>query len=76
MIPSFPPAAPTASLADLPVAGHTLHVRLHILNDLHLESASFNPAATGADVVVLTGDVWRCWLQRFRNGGECLQVTA
>jgi UDP-2,3-diacylglucosamine pyrophosphatase LpxH len=32
-------------------------VRLHILSDLHLESAPFTPPALDADVVVLAGDL-------------------
>jgi predicted phosphodiesterase len=32
-------------------------MKLHILSDLHLEFAPFEPPATGADVVVLVGDI-------------------
>jgi len=30
-------------------------MKLHILNDLHIEFENFEPPATGADVVVLAG---------------------
>ena len=32
-------------------------MRLHVLSDLHLEFADLDPPATGADVVVLAGDI-------------------
>jgi len=32
-------------------------MRIHILSDLHLERAPFDPPATGADLVVLAGDI-------------------
>ena len=32
-------------------------MKLHILNDLHIEFEEFAPPATGADVVVLAGDI-------------------
>jgi Icc-related predicted phosphoesterase len=32
-------------------------MKLHVLSDLHLEFADFAPPATGADVVVLAGDI-------------------
>lgn len=32
-------------------------MRLHILSDLHVEFAPFEPAAVGADLVVLAGDI-------------------
>jgi len=32
-------------------------MKLHILNDLHNEFEDFEPPATDADVVVLTGDI-------------------
>jgi Icc-related predicted phosphoesterase len=32
-------------------------MRLHILNDLHIEFGSFEPPAVGADVTVLAGDI-------------------
>jgi len=32
-------------------------MKLHILNDLHIEFENFEPPATGADVVVLAGDI-------------------
>lgn len=32
-------------------------MRLHILSDLHIEVTEFDPPATGADVVVLAGDI-------------------
>ena len=32
-------------------------MKLHILSDLHTEFASFSPPETGADVVVLAGDI-------------------
>ncbi len=32
-------------------------VRLHILSDLHIEVTDFDPPATGADVIVLAGDI-------------------
>ncbi len=32
-------------------------MKLHILSDLHLEFAAFEPPETGADVVVLAGDI-------------------
>jgi predicted phosphodiesterase len=33
-------------------------MKLHLLSDLHLEFASFDPPATDADVVVLAGDIY------------------
>jgi predicted phosphodiesterase len=33
-------------------------VKLHILSDIHLEFAAFEPPATDADVVLLAGDIW------------------
>ena len=33
------------------------HMKLHILNDLHIEFEDFAPSATDADVVVLAGDI-------------------
>jgi predicted phosphodiesterase len=33
-------------------------VKLHILSDIHLEFAPFEPPATDADVVLLAGDIW------------------
>jgi len=33
-------------------------VKLHILSDIHLEFARFDPPPTDADVVVLAGDIW------------------
>jgi len=33
-------------------------VKLHILSDVHLEFSRFDPPPTGADVVVLAGDIW------------------
>ncbi len=45
-------------------------MRLHVLSDLHTERAPFEPPATGADVLVLAGDIGsgtagiglaRCW---------------
>jgi len=32
-------------------------MKLHILNDLHIESEDFAPPATDADAVVLAGDI-------------------
>lgn len=32
-------------------------MKLHVLNDLHLEFSEFDPPATAADVVVLAGDI-------------------
>ena len=32
-------------------------MKLHILSDLHTEFADFDPPETGADVVVLAGDI-------------------
>lgn len=32
-------------------------MKLHILSDLHLEFAAFHPPATGADLVILAGDI-------------------
>ena len=32
-------------------------MKLHILNDLHIEFEDFDPPATDADVVVLAGDI-------------------
>jgi len=32
-------------------------MKIHILSDLHLESAPFTPPATNADVVILAGDI-------------------
>ncbi len=32
-------------------------MKLHILNDLHIEFEDFAPPATDADVVILSGDV-------------------
>ena len=32
-------------------------MKLHILNDLHIEFEDFEPPATDADVVVLAGDI-------------------
>lgn len=32
-------------------------MKLHILNDLHLEFSTFDPPQTDADVVVLAGDI-------------------
>ena len=32
-------------------------MKIHILSDLHLEFAAFNPEPTDADVVVLAGDI-------------------
>lgn len=34
-------------------------MRIHVLSDLHLEFAPFDPPETGADVVVLAGDIWQ-----------------
>ncbi|MBI1177512.1 phosphoesterase [bacterium] len=44
-------------------------MRLHILSDLHIEFADFEPPATDADVVILAGDVHigregRKWIRR------------
>ncbi len=36
-------------------------MRLHLLNDLHLEFAEFEPPPTAADVVVLAGDIGAKW---------------
>ena len=33
-------------------------MKLHILSDIHLEFARFDPPPTDADVVVLAGDIW------------------
>jgi hypothetical protein len=33
------------------------YMKLHILNDLHIEFEDFAPPATGADVVILAGDI-------------------
>jgi hypothetical protein len=33
------------------------YMKLHILNDLHIEFEDFAPPATDADVVVLAGDI-------------------
>jgi len=33
------------------------HMKLHILNDLHIEFEDFAPPATDADVVILAGDI-------------------
>jgi len=33
------------------------HMKLHILNDLHIEFEDFTPPATDADVVILAGDI-------------------
>ncbi len=49
-------------------------MKLHILNDLHIEFEDFEPPVTDADVVVLAGDI--CvgteglqWTEaRFRDG--------
>ena len=35
-------------------------MKLHILNDLHIEFGDFEPPATDADVVVLAGDIGVC----------------
>ncbi len=32
-------------------------MKLHILSDLHIEFAEFNPPKTDADVVILAGDI-------------------
>jgi predicted phosphodiesterase len=45
-------------------------MKLHVLSDLHLSQAGFEPPATDADVVVLAGDIARpreaiAWAQRF-----------
>lgn len=32
-------------------------MKLHILNDLHIEFADFTPPASDADVVILAGDI-------------------
>ena len=32
-------------------------MKLHILSDLHTEFADFSPPETGADVVILAGDI-------------------
>jgi predicted phosphodiesterase len=32
-------------------------MKLHILSDLHTEFADFAPSATGADIVILAGDI-------------------
>jgi len=33
------------------------YMKLHILNDLHIEFDDFAPPATDADVVILAGDI-------------------
>lgn len=33
-------------------------MRIHILSDLHIEFATFDPLAIDADVIVLPGDIW------------------
>jgi predicted MPP superfamily phosphohydrolase len=33
-------------------------VKLHVLSDIHLEFAPFEPPATDADAVLLAGDIW------------------
>jgi predicted phosphodiesterase len=43
-------------------------LRLHVLSDLHLEVTGFDPPATGADVVVLAGDI--------HNGNQGLEWAA
>ena len=45
-------------------------MKLHVLSDLHLSQAGFEPPATDADVVVLAGDIARpreaiAWASRF-----------
>ena len=47
-------------------------MKLHVLSDLHLSQAGFEPPATDADVVVLAGDIARpreavAWASRFRQ---------
>lgn len=43
-------------------------MRLHILSDLHIETTAFDPPETGADVVVLAGDI--------HNGTQGLEWAA
>jgi predicted phosphodiesterase len=43
-------------------------VRLHVLSDLHIEVTDFDPPETGADVVVLAGDI--------HNGTQGLEWAA
>lgn len=43
-------------------------MQLHILSDLHIESTEFDPPATGADVVILAGDI--------HNGTQGLEWAA
>ena len=47
-------------------------MKLHVLSDLHLSQAGFEPPDTDADVVVLAGDIARpreaiAWARRFRQ---------
>ncbi|MDB5956162.1 metallophosphoesterase [Ramlibacter sp.] len=47
-------------------------MKLHVLSDLHLSQAGFDPPDTDADVVVLAGDIARpreaiAWARRFRQ---------
>jgi len=50
---------------DLISYEHDKEMKLHILNDLHIEFENFDPPATDADVVILGGglEAWR------RQGG-------
>jgi predicted phosphodiesterase len=43
-------------------------MRLHILSDLHIESTAFDPPDTGADVMILAGDI--------HNGTQGLEWAA
>lgn len=42
---------------DLISYEHDKEMKLHILNDLHIEFEDFTPPATDADVVILAGDI-------------------
>ena len=49
-------------------------MKLHILNDLHIEFGDFEPPATDADVVIQAGDIgvglywplWNGWRRHWR----------
>jgi Icc-related predicted phosphoesterase len=44
-------------------------VKLLVLSDLHIEFGDFRPAETGADVVILAGDIWH-WAHGLRWAKE------
>ena len=45
-------------------------MKLHILNDLHIEFEAFEPPATDADLVILAGDIGVGMEEPALDGGE------